>query len=207
MKKVIKDTRWKKGCPRSNPRGRPRKGHSIADQLRAAASGPARKRLVRSLIEKAENGNLRAIELLFAYLLGKPQGEPLVHIDMRQQDSQHTLDLTKLSDADLELLHQIVQRANPNNPLPPPTPAPLRLPAPRSTSKPEPPPQIEAPVPAAEAPVPTGSGPGGEPAPPQTPHPELKVIPIRNLGSGDLGTAELRRHVNEIVRLDPPGYW
>ena len=67
------DTQFKQGIS-GNPSGRPSKGYSITDTIRdMVAAGPEIKRkLVKKILEKALAGDLKAIELIWAYMDGKP---------------------------------------------------------------------------------------------------------------------------------------
>jgi Family of unknown function (DUF5681) len=71
-------TSWKKGQS-GNPRGRPRRGSCLADLLRRELerTGPAgvthKEALVNALVETACEGDLRAIDMIFDRVEGRPK--------------------------------------------------------------------------------------------------------------------------------------
>jgi len=99
--------RWKPGQS-GNPKGRPKRGEGLADQLRGAMRGQPRQRIIRKIVKLAEGGNLDAIKLVWAYAFGPPPREPLVAI---QQNFGERPDLSRLSMDELRQLHHIVARA------------------------------------------------------------------------------------------------
>jgi hypothetical protein len=73
----VTSTSWKKGQS-GNPRGRPRRGLCLSDLLRKELdrTGPAgvahKEALVSALVEAACEGDLRAIDMIFDRLEGRP---------------------------------------------------------------------------------------------------------------------------------------
>ena len=103
------DGKWTKGTC-GNPSGRPKKGHSIAEQLRAALHGAPRGRIIRKLISQSESGILEATKLVLAYAIGPPPREPLVNIDLRRE-AEPRADLHRLTVAQLEELAHLTSIA------------------------------------------------------------------------------------------------
>ena len=68
---MTNSSRWKPGHS-GNPRGRPRRGTALSDQLRARLSGLDGGKLVDVLVKLALKGNLAAIVACLDRLEGKP---------------------------------------------------------------------------------------------------------------------------------------
>ena len=67
------ETSWKPGQS-GNTNGRPTKGYSITDTVREmlASSPDAKEKLSKKVLEKALEGDLKAVELLWSYMDGRP---------------------------------------------------------------------------------------------------------------------------------------
>ena len=153
-------TKWTKGIKSPNPAGRPKKGDSIAEQVRGAMRGAPRQRIIKRVVKLAEGGNLEATKLLWAYGYGPPPREPLVAIDLRGQGqpTEPSGDLSRLSLEELvSLRHLLAKSQGIVEPVPQLLPAPPvaadvaeiieRQPQPESaaevTAEPEPEPEPE----------------------------------------------------------------
>lgn len=81
-----------------NRNGRPPKGYSITDTVRAmlARSPEVKERLTQKIKEKALAGDMKAIELLWSYMDGKPVQTSNVHLQESPEDKvKNTLELLK----------------------------------------------------------------------------------------------------------------
>jgi hypothetical protein len=132
---MLNSHRWQKGQS-GNPKGRPKRGESLAEQVRSALRGAPRQRIIRKVVKLAEGGNLEATKLLWAYGYGPPPREPLVALQQNVQlDSRR--DLSRLSVEELLKLRELVAKTE-GSLVEEPKPTPLLLPAPVITVQPEP---------------------------------------------------------------------
>jgi hypothetical protein len=124
-----------------NPKGRPKKGHSIAEQLRRAVNGPQRRKIIRQLMKKAAAGDLDCIRLVLAYTIGPPPREPLVALQQNFEIESTKPDFSRLSVPELLQLKTLMEKAHGIEP------EPRHLPPPVIPVQPEPEPPAEETIP------------------------------------------------------------
>ncbi len=93
----LDEIKWKPGQS-GNPNGRPPKGYSITDTVREmmANSPEAKEKLSKKVLEKALEGDLKAVELLWAYMDGKPTQTSNINLQENPEEKvKRTLDLLK----------------------------------------------------------------------------------------------------------------
>lgn len=73
------ETRWKKGCPSPNPKGRPSKaeGLEVLDEILAREDPVSRKtawcQLWEVAVRRAKQGSVKHFDFIVSYKLGKPK--------------------------------------------------------------------------------------------------------------------------------------
>jgi len=94
-------TSWRKGRS-GNPNGAPKKGYSITGMMKEMLdAGPsAKKKIGKMLMQKAQNGDMAAIKLLWSYMDGQPQqGLELTGKDGGDIEENLTIELVKCEQA------------------------------------------------------------------------------------------------------------
>lgn len=139
--------KWQPGQS-GNPRGRPRKTKTFAEQFKTRLTPQARNKIIDRLLAKAAAGDPDATKLVLNYGLGPPPREPLVQIGIAAGQAnvnvQEMDDLRRLSKYELQMLTYIQEKAAGLNPVPPPQPPPMRPPALQiAAHEPEPEPEPE----------------------------------------------------------------
>jgi hypothetical protein len=97
-------SQWIKGQS-GNPKGRPKRGHTFTDALRAKGS-PAE--LAEIAWKAARAGEAWAIQLIFNRLEPQPTQLKLTH----EVENGQQLDYTKLSDTEIEQLESLLERTS-----------------------------------------------------------------------------------------------